>query len=234
MAKIVKYCSACDEGFAEKFVFCPNCGQGLTAFEMKPVVENLALVPEVVAIAEAPKVVAFEEVIEIKALEIPTPIAIETPTETFSFIAPDLPLQENIEYKFIATEDSVEILPLEEKPVVIAAPIVIEQVTKDEFLEKETYGYIKTPAVSEYRPTFVEDKNGGIRGMLLTGALVLVTTIACGGWLYSLFARQLDVASLEEQVFVPNILSEVATIDEKEELEKNKESAAAAAAVRRI
>ena len=37
MGKIVKYCNDCEEGFAEKFVFCPNCGSGLTAFELNPV-----------------------------------------------------------------------------------------------------------------------------------------------------------------------------------------------------
>lgn len=37
MGKIVKYCAACEESFAEKFAFCPNCAQPLTAFEMNPV-----------------------------------------------------------------------------------------------------------------------------------------------------------------------------------------------------
>lgn len=37
MGKIVKYCTVCDEGFAEKFSFCPNCASQLTAYEMSPV-----------------------------------------------------------------------------------------------------------------------------------------------------------------------------------------------------
>ena len=37
MGKIVKYCAACEEGFAEKFGFCPNCGAQLTAFELYPI-----------------------------------------------------------------------------------------------------------------------------------------------------------------------------------------------------
>ena len=36
MGKIVKFCSECEEGFAEKFGFCPNCGSSLEAFEMNP------------------------------------------------------------------------------------------------------------------------------------------------------------------------------------------------------
>ena len=37
MGKIVKYCTVCEEGFAEKFSFCPNCAATLTAYEMNPV-----------------------------------------------------------------------------------------------------------------------------------------------------------------------------------------------------
>jgi TonB family protein len=37
MGKIVKYCSVCEEGFAEKSSFCPKCAASLTAYEMKPV-----------------------------------------------------------------------------------------------------------------------------------------------------------------------------------------------------
>jgi TonB family protein len=37
MGKIVKHCTACEESFAQKFVFCPNCGGSLAAFEMNPV-----------------------------------------------------------------------------------------------------------------------------------------------------------------------------------------------------
>jgi TonB family protein len=37
MGKIVKFCAACEEGFAAKFAFCPNCGGALEAYEMNPV-----------------------------------------------------------------------------------------------------------------------------------------------------------------------------------------------------
>lgn len=36
MGKIVKYCANCEESFAEKFSFCPNCAAALTAYEMNP------------------------------------------------------------------------------------------------------------------------------------------------------------------------------------------------------
>ncbi|MCO6512824.1 MAG: energy transducer TonB [Aridibacter famidurans] len=40
MGKIVKFCSACDESFAEKFSYCPNCAAELSAFEMNPVAHS--------------------------------------------------------------------------------------------------------------------------------------------------------------------------------------------------
>lgn len=40
MGKIVKFCSACDESFAEKFSYCPNCAAELSAFEMNPVARS--------------------------------------------------------------------------------------------------------------------------------------------------------------------------------------------------
>ena len=40
MGKLVKYCSVCEEGFAERFGFCPNCGGQLEAFEMNPIAKE--------------------------------------------------------------------------------------------------------------------------------------------------------------------------------------------------
>lgn len=55
MGKILKYCSSCEEGFAEKFSFCPNCAGELSAFEMKPV-EDAAPEPETPSILEVDEV----------------------------------------------------------------------------------------------------------------------------------------------------------------------------------
>ena len=41
MGKIVKYCAVCEEGFAQKFSFCPICSSKLTAYEMNPVKADL-------------------------------------------------------------------------------------------------------------------------------------------------------------------------------------------------
>jgi protein TonB len=70
MGKIVKYCSSCDEGFGERFTFCPDCGASLQAFEMnpvsgesKPIEEPAPAVPTFVTEtpAEQEPAVAFEQ-----------------------------------------------------------------------------------------------------------------------------------------------------------------------------
>lgn len=52
MGKIVKYCSSCEEGFAEKFSFCPNCASELSAFEMKPIEDTTPVVEEETVVEE--------------------------------------------------------------------------------------------------------------------------------------------------------------------------------------
>lgn len=65
MVKIVKYCGACEESFAQKFGFCPNCGGALKAFEMNPIQEEAKAAAsekaiETTQVFEAPKNAAPE------------------------------------------------------------------------------------------------------------------------------------------------------------------------------
>ncbi|MEQ1645746.1 MAG: hypothetical protein ABL959_20010, partial [Pyrinomonadaceae bacterium] len=59
MGKIVKFCSSCDEGFAEKFGFCPNCGAALQAFEMNPLAAAAPAVEPPQPVETAPVVEEF-------------------------------------------------------------------------------------------------------------------------------------------------------------------------------
>lgn len=113
MGKIVKYCSSCDESFAEKFGFCPTCGASLQAFEMNPlvtepiveaapaVVEDAAPEPVIEAAPEIAETV--DEIVEPVAetqpvIEVAAPVYVQStpvdvdrkgaaftpPTDTFS------------------------------------------------------------------------------------------------------------------------------------------------------
>ena len=81
MGKIVKYCAACDESFSEKFSFCPNCAEALTAFEMNPVAPSEPK-SEPVKAAE-PSIPPVEQ----KTAETFVPVPVETPLEEESFVA---------------------------------------------------------------------------------------------------------------------------------------------------
>ena len=86
MGKIVKYCVSCDEGFAEKFGFCPTCGAQLQSFEMNPggrSVRRFDNTPAEETISAAPT-----EPVNVEP-EIPAPVFIETapveePEEVFA------------------------------------------------------------------------------------------------------------------------------------------------------
>ncbi len=233
MAKIVKYCTACEEGFAEKFGFCPNCGLGLTAFEMKPVINEAVVEPaptvsEVIAKLDAEETSLVTE--PLKPIETPiveAPIVTETVATNLDNLGFDDSNETIFEEELFSDED-----PIEQITAPISIPAVASfnvkpetpQVLEDEFLEKETYGYVKPRVVSEYNPTIVDNKGDGTRELLLMAAFVLVMSLAGGYWLYDLFAKNLDVAGLEEQGFVVAPMIDVATEIEKEEiLEKEKE-----------
>jgi len=101
MGKILKFCNSCEEGFAERFTFCPDCGGPLQAVELNPV--------EPVAAAQADPVVA----------------AVEEP-QAPSFIQEEVsePVREMI--SDVPTHDEIEFAsaPTEEIPAVIEEPIL--------------------------------------------------------------------------------------------------------------
>lgn len=108
MGKIVKFCSACDESFAEKFSYCPNCAAELSAFEMNPVASAKDIEP-----TPEPEKPAFldadEPTLEVPGAEAPAAefsdveeISVEPEPETVS--AEELSSPEEIRFE---TEASV-------------------------------------------------------------------------------------------------------------------------------
>src|SRR5690349_16202265 len=78
MGKVVKYCNTCEEGFAEKFGFCPNCGAQLQAFEMNPLGNKPLEESKTEPIFEATPPVVFEAPAEPETSQV---------AETQSFLA---------------------------------------------------------------------------------------------------------------------------------------------------
>lgn len=191
MGKIVKYCAACDESFAVKFGFCPNCGQGLTAFELNQ------LANETPVSESAPKEVVFEDSI------------VQTPPPVFAKAAP--PVVETTPVAFTEepkaetiAKEQPEIVPVQTKTFAAAAGANGSHQTVAEDYQKTS-----APELSQrddgYHITVVEEKNGKQRNLLLLGSLALVLTMAFGSTVYSLFNKDLFVGSIGEEsgIFIP-------------------------------
>src|SRR5688500_17815290 len=127
MGKIVKFCNSCDEGFAEKFGFCPNCGQTLQKFEMNPVVTETAQAePEIVAAPAvepvAARVVESEVVTtphvdpvdpEFEAVEAASPgLEPDLAYETAQFDSPEIDTMHIDEDELIEDEPIARVEPL--------------------------------------------------------------------------------------------------------------------------
>jgi TonB family protein len=232
MGKIVKYCNACEEGFAEKFAFCPNCGSGLTAFELNPVPpkvsEDVSQPEQIISAAKTENEVTttkLEPTFTESNFTINEPIVkAETPVVV-------APIIEKVEEPTISFNEKFEeiVTPIEpEKTVTISGftPMFTQAETKqfsdDEYLGDESAPiHFRPVEETEYRPTFVEDKNRGGRMRLLLGSMALVFTVLAGSWIYSLFAKSLSVDSIDDQIFSyvtpPN---DEPFLKEKEEIEK--------------
>ena len=211
MGKIVKFCSSCDEGFAEKFGFCPNCGSSLQTFEMKPVVaeappsieREVPPMPEIIA---APVAAEFNEPVT------PPEIAVETAAPTPEAI-------EEIE------EPVVE--PVETKTVAAAAPVYVRTTPVDVdrkpvSLEAEHDKYVENGG---FYVTVIEEKNVRQRNLLFLGSAILIVTLAVGATIISLFLKTLDVYAIGDDNLLASLIDNVPMTVEEEKQQKEKKDA---------
>ncbi len=205
MGKIVKFCSTCDEGFAEKFGFCPNCGQSLQTFEMSPI------------IAESPAVVAAPVVAAV--IE-----PVETPVEIVQEAAPAAKIAEEV-----VTEEPVIAQPVE-VPVVAAPEPKAAAATVAPFVQKTVLDAdskrVSSPINSGddgYHITVIEEKNVGTRRALLAGSLGLMMLALMTGLVYNLFSKDLEVGSINDDLFNAVIVDDIPAQIEEEKIKENKD-----------
>lgn len=127
MGKIVKYCSSCEEGFAERFAFCPDCGSPLQTFEMKPLAADKSTVEQ-----EAPFSPAETEEFNLAPAEtdIQEPTIAETVPnveirmeEMFSEELPDAEAEVAVE------AESFESIEAEDWEILLASDVTEEEVS---------------------------------------------------------------------------------------------------------
>lgn len=225
MGKVVKFCSTCDEGFAEKFGFCPNCGQTLQAFEMNPVI------PE----APAPK----QEVAAAAVPIAPEPVAVEPVVETASYETVAIIEEPIIEEPVIEEifEEPVVEEPVIAKPAVATAVVVAASASKTvaaaPFVQKTVVdadapransdGWVKVTTDDLFHVTVIEEKNVGTRRALLLGSLGFMCAALMVGMVISIFSKDLEVGSINDDIFNAVIVDDVPTQIEEEQIKKNKD-----------
>lgn len=215
MGKIVKYCAACEESFAEKFGFCPNCGQEMTAFEMSPVTNQPTVFDAATASAitdeptvQAPAPEFFEQA--------PAPETLETATEPVEAAANTVAFLASPTQTFSNNDLEAE------KPVEEPATIDESAQTKT-FAAGASSGNFNQTAhynfqdISDIKPvqnndddggyhiTVVEETNGKQRNTLFLGATALMLLLVLGSTVFSLFNKDLMIGAIGEEsgIFVP-------------------------------
>src|SRR5687767_13931967 len=202
MGKIVKYCTSCDEGFAEKFGFCPDCGASLQAFEMNPVEDASALDDNI------------EETVSVE----PTPIDNEIDATPVEIEEPEAPAPVFLQ----ADEDEVEV----EEEVAAAVPAFYQSapLCADEPSANFEPAYNR-PADEEYSITVIEEKNVKQRNVLLLGASILMLTLTVGGWGVSLFQKELNIGAIGSETSLAYLGVDVPMeVEEEEQQKKDKDA----------
>ena len=204
MGKIVKYCSSCDEGFGERFTFCPVCGSSLRTFEMNPVDAKVEE-PEPTApsfIAEPPVEDAVPEaVVEAPAAinanfsQSEEPVEPET-TDGFKEAETTDEYKVDHEYDYLDVQD-----------------------------ETPAYTPVNAPVVDDgYHITVIEEKNAGQRNGLLLGASIFMLVFVASATLYSLFNIGLDISAIGDGTSLAYLVDDVPVPTDEKPEKKNKDN----------
>lgn len=236
MGKIVKFCSSCDEGFAEKFGFCPNCGAALQAFEMNPLAAAMPPAEPAQVVETAPiveEVVAAPVEVDEPILEIEEAAAIEA--------APSEELDEVETVQAAPAEEVVEIDETgeAEEPLrdiagdVFASPIPLVAngapfiVTNTLNADGPRVPLKVTPIKDEEFHVHVidENKDSGARNGLLLGATGFMVFALMSAMVINLFSKDLEVGSIGDDMFLASLIEDVPMDVEEEQQKKDKDDA---------
>lgn len=222
MGKILKYCNTCDEGFAERFTFCPVCGASLQKFEMNPVTERPAE-PVAAAEPEAPAFLAETSPAEEPAVTIDEAAFASAPTV-------EIPVAEVTE----APPMKESTRPVEsggnghkEKAFMTPKGILFDAEPR---YADEVRHTLPPPILTKdddgYSITVIEEKNVSQRNYLLLGAAVFMLTAAVAAWGISLFQKSLDVGAIGDERSLALLLDDVPMpVEEEKDKPKNDDDA---------
>ncbi len=204
MGKLVKYCSSCDEGFAERFGFCPVCGSTLQAFEMNPVAAGAA-VPG----------------------DSPTAGPESAPTTEEFYSAPETVADVQAGHIDEETAEVNEPEEEEEVPPTVAVPAAAAaSVFTASAMNADGRSNMKvTPEALDdgYYITVIEEKNVKQRNMLLLGSAVFCLTVALVAVVWSLFDKDLGVGAIDSDKLFSAVIVDEPMVTEEEHEQKKKD-----------
>lgn len=223
MGKIVKFCSSCDEGFAEKFGFCPNCGQTLQSFEMNPVVAEAPPVEDIPIIQPVAAAPTAEELTD-KFKTYIEPAKEAAPSYDTVVNEPEPVVEEPVAEEPIITQPAAEEAVIEDpvEEVVAAAPAtkVAAAAPAQVFPKSKAMNADSKPKSFEaehakfvdaggFYVTVIEEKNGKQRNALLVGAFGFMIFALMTALVYNIFSKDLEVGSINDDIFNAVIVDEV-------------------------
>lgn len=227
MGKIVKYCSSCDEGFAEKFGFCPDCGGQLQAFEMNPLESDVPVAePE----PSAPEFLAAGSTFEEKpvlddaddGLIVPRKRAAEVAPERVADVEPNVIEAKNAD----VVEGSDEEANFETDEPVSSSPFHIFSYSEkvDDRAFQDYYHHAHESYDDGYHVTVIQEKGAKERNTLLLGTLATMLFVCVGAWTFSLFNIDLGVGAIGDNRSIALLLDDVPmVVDEELEQKKDKQ-----------
>ncbi len=228
MGKLLKYCNSCEEGFAERFGFCPNCGAALQTFEMNPIMANAAKDPEPDILSTA---AATEETLPVsEPFEDPVDSVVAEPNPPqFISVSPIVPVEPVVEEASFdvsevpKTEQIAETKPVEKS--FVAAPVFQSEAKYADEPRSATPPPIYTrDDEGAFHVTVIQEKNGKQRNLLLLGSLFLIVVMAISATLISLFQKDLGINSIGEDYPIASLIENVpAVVDEIPEPKKKDE-----------
>jgi len=202
MGKVVKHCTSCDESFAEKFGFCPTCGETLQAFEMNPLGK-----------AEAADQAPFET----------------APAESEVLARPVTRVEPAIQ---ATIGGKPEIKPVVETSVSPAAPEskAIYAVSKPIDVDTPRSSSPATDTYSStnddlFHVTVIEEQNVKQRNSLLLGSLAFMIIVLLSGTVLSIFNKDVEIGAIDDGIFNALLLENVPMTVEEEVQKKAKDDA---------
>ncbi|MBA3770656.1 MAG: hypothetical protein H0X08_09235, partial [Blastocatellia bacterium] len=211
MGKVVKHCTSCDESFAEKFGFCPTCGETLQAFEMNPLAKAEAS-------GDAPIETAAPE-----SEVIARPVsAVEPNIQASADVKPEIePIVETSVSPAAPESKAIPAAPESKAIYAVSKPIDVDKPGS----LRPAFDTYSSANDDLFHVTVIEEKNVKQRNSLLLGSLAFMIIALLSGTVLSIFNKDVEIGAIDDGIFNALLLENVPMTVEEEIQQKEKDDA---------